>query len=86
MRVEIKIDGRNEKSLPRDGLHQIAQELKKRLNKKYVGAETSTRFATATDIVITGASKEASKVIRKMVEEMFEEADEWLVCAEIEMA
>jgi DNA-damage-inducible protein I len=36
MRVEIKIDRRNEKSLPRDGLHQIAQELKKRLNKKYV--------------------------------------------------
>ncbi|WP_425591830.1 DinI-like family protein [Hafnia paralvei] len=55
---------------------------KKRLNKKYVGAQTSTRFATATDIVITGASKDASKVIRKMVEE----ADEWLVCEEIEMA
>lgn len=50
-----------------------------------MGADTSTRFATATDIVITGASKEASKVIRKMVEEMFEEADEWLVCEEIEM-
>ncbi len=28
MRVEIKIDRRNEKSLPRDGLHQIVQELK----------------------------------------------------------
>ena len=85
MRVEIKIDRRNEKSLPRDGLHQIAQELKKRLNKKYVCAENSTRFATATDIVITGASKDTSKVIRKMVEEMLEEADEWLVCDEVEM-
>lgn len=51
-----------------------------------MGTETSTRFATAKDIVITGASKEASKVIRKMVEEMFEEADESLVCEEIEMA
>ena len=86
MRVEIKIDRRNEKSLPPDGLQQIAQELKKRLNKKYVSVETSTRFATATDIVITGASKEAAKVIRKMVEEMFEEADEWIVCEEIEIA
>lgn len=85
MRVEIKIDIRNEKSLPSDGLEQIDRELKKRLNKKYHGTETSTRFATATDIVITGGSKEASKVIRKMVEEMFEEADEWLVCDEVEM-
>lgn len=67
-------------------MQQITQEIKRRLNKKCVGAETSTRFATATDIVITGASKEASKVIRKMVEEMFEKADEWLVCEEIEMA
>ncbi len=56
MRIEIKIDRRNEMSLPPDGLQQIAQELKKRLNKKYVGAETSTRFATATDIVSTDAS------------------------------
>ncbi|AMH18701.1 DinI family protein [Hafnia paralvei] len=86
MRVEIKIDRRNEKSLPSDGLVQIDRELKKRLNKKYHGTETFTRFATATDIVITGGSKEASKVIRKMVEEMFEEADEWLVCDEVEMA
>ena len=86
MRVEIKIDRRNEKSLPSDGLEQIDRELIKRLNKKYHSTETSTRFATATDIVITGASKDASKVIRKMVEEMFEEADEWLVCEEIEIA
>lgn len=34
MRVEIKIDRRNEKSLPSDGLEQIDRELKKRLNKK----------------------------------------------------
>ena len=33
MRVEIKIDRGNEKSLPRDGLHQIAQELKNVLIK-----------------------------------------------------
>ena len=51
-----------------------------------MGAETSTRFATAIDIVINGASKEASKVIRKIVEEMFEEADEWLVYEEFELA
>ncbi|WP_336194777.1 DinI-like family protein [Hafnia paralvei] len=85
MRVEIKIDRRNEKSLPSDGLEQIDRELKKRLNKKHHGTETFARFATATDIVITGGSKEASKIIRKMVEEMFEEADEWLVCDEVEM-
>lgn len=85
MRVEIKIDRRNEKSLPLDGLHQIAQELIKRLNKKYEGAETSTRFATATNVVITGASKDISKMNRKMVEDMFEDAAEWLVCDEVEV-
>ncbi|WP_411814773.1 DinI-like family protein [Hafnia paralvei] len=48
---------------------------KKRPNKKYMGTESSTRFDAATDIVITSTSKDTSKMIRKMLDEMFEDAD-----------
>lgn len=64
MHIVLKIDRRNDKNLLPDEVQQTAQKLNKRLNKTHLGSEISTRFSTTTDIVITGISKEPSKLIK----------------------
>lgn len=79
MRVELKIDRRDSEKLPDDGIHQIEAELKRRIASRYAGTDVYVRIASANELSITKAQKEAEKAIRKLVEDMFSEADEWMI-------
>ncbi|GKX53298.1 DinI-like family protein [Budvicia aquatica] len=78
MRVEITIDKRNQRQLPGDGVSVVEAELHKRLLKKYPDTGIRVRFSSATNINVTGGSKDESAAVRKIVEQMFEESDEWM--------
>ncbi|QBH97146.1 DNA damage-inducible protein I [Limnobaculum zhutongyuii] len=78
MRVEITIDKRNQKQLPSNGLAVVENELQKRLSKKYPGTGIRVRFSSATSISVTGGSKDQSAAVNKIVEQMFEESEDWM--------
>lgn len=82
MRIEVKLDRRNQGSLPKNGLAQIEAELKRRVDQNNPGTEVVVRFATATDINLTGFQKEGAKTARKMIEQMFDQSDDWLISDE----
>ncbi len=78
MRVELKIDRRDKDSLPKNGIQLIENELKRRITARYADTEIIVRVASSNELNITRTQKETEKNVKKIVEEMFSESDEWL--------
>ncbi|CQH10700.1 DinI family protein [Yersinia enterocolitica] len=77
MRVELIYDKRNVAGLT-NANEMIKAELTKRVHQVFPGAEVKVKPMQANGIN-TDASKQEKSVLNRLVEEMFEQADEWLV-------
>ena len=77
MRVELIYDKRNVAGLP-NAAEMIKAELTKRVHRVFPDAEVKVKPMQANGIN-TDANKQEKSVLNRWVEEMFDEADEWLV-------
>ncbi|WP_174846985.1 DinI family protein [Yersinia artesiana] len=77
MRVELIYDKRNVAGLT-NAAELIKAELTKRVHRVFPGAEVRVKPMQANGIN-TDATKQEKSVLNRLVEEMFDEADEWLV-------
>ncbi|ANS88186.1 DinI-like family protein (plasmid) [Vibrio scophthalmi] len=75
MRVEMMVD---EKVLPKQGCTKIAVEMEKRLLPLYPEIRIRVRKWSNNQLDIYTKIKDDKKKIHKIVENMFNEADEWL--------
>ncbi|MCY9829406.1 MULTISPECIES: DinI-like family protein [Vibrio] len=75
MRVEMKI---LKVGVPKNGLTLINDELFKRLSAIYPDVKVRVRYGTNNQLEIF-AKKEEKKIANRIVEEAFNEADEWLL-------
>ncbi|ATM95164.1 putative stress response protein [Yersinia frederiksenii] len=77
MRVELIYDKRNVAGLT-NANELIKAELTKRVHQVFPNAEVKVKPMQANGIN-TDASKQEKSVLNRLVEEMFDEADQWLV-------
>ncbi|QIP93156.1 DinI family protein [Serratia fonticola] len=77
MFVELVFDKRNVSEIP-GAAEIIKAELTKRVHRIFPNAEVRVKPMQANGIN-TDASKNEKEKLNRMVEEMFEEADQWLV-------
>ncbi|GBK99849.1 hypothetical protein VH1709_contig00039-0005 [Vibrio harveyi] len=75
MRVEMMV---NEKMLPKGGINKITAELEKRLNLFYSDVRVRVRKGSNNQLEIYAKDKDAKKQASKIIEQAFNEADEWL--------
>ncbi|HDL8115110.1 TPA: DinI family protein, partial [Yersinia enterocolitica] len=75
--VELIYDKRNVAGLT-NANEMIKAELTKRVHQVFPGAEVKVKPMQANGIN-TDATKQEKSVLNRLVEEMFEQADEWLV-------
>lgn len=77
MRVELIYDKRNVAGLA-NANEMIKAELTKRVHQVFPNAEVKVKPMQANGIN-TDATKQEKSVLNRLVEEMFDEADQWLV-------
>ncbi|WON76124.1 DinI family protein [Serratia sp. UGAL515B_01] len=77
MFVELVFDKRNVAGIP-DAAEIIKAELTKRVHRIFPDADVRVKPMQANNIN-TDASKSDKEKLNRMLEEMFEEADQWLV-------
>lgn len=77
MRVELIFDKRNVAGIP-NASEKIEAELIKRVHRMFPDAEVKVKSMQANGLNTQGASKQERSQLNQMLEEMFEEADEWL--------
>jgi len=77
MLVELVYDKRNVSGIP-DANDKIHAELTKRVHRLFPDAEVKVKPMQANGLNTSGASKQDRSQLNQMLEEMFEEADEWL--------
>ncbi|MEA9393112.1 DinI-like family protein [Acerihabitans sp. TG2] len=77
MRVELIYDKRNVAGLENAG-ELIKAELTKRVHRVFPTAEVKVKAMQANGIN-TDANKQEKAVLNRLLEDMFEEADQWLV-------
>ena len=77
MRVELIFDKRNVSGIP-NASEKIEAELVKRVHRMFPDAEVKVKPMQANGLNTHGASKQERSQLNQMLEEMFEEADEWL--------
>jgi hypothetical protein len=77
MRVQLIYDKRNVSGLA-EAKTLIEAELTKRVHQVFPAADVSVKPMQANSIN-TDASKQEKAVLNRLVETMFEEADQWLV-------
>lgn len=77
MRVELIYDKRNVAGLTNANA-MIKAELTKRVHQVFPDAEVKVKPMQANGIN-TDATKQEKSVLNRLVEEMFEQADEWLI-------
>lgn len=77
MYVELVYDQRNVSGLP-NAATMIEAELAKRIHRVFPDAEIKVK-ARQANAVNSNASKQDKASINRIIEEMFAEADEWLV-------
>ncbi len=80
MRVELIYDKRNVGAL-RNATEIIHTELSKRVLRVFPDAEVKVKAMQANGIN-SNANKQDKAILNRLVEEMFNEADEWLVAEE----
>ncbi|WP_410528913.1 DinI family protein [Serratia sp. AXJ-M] len=77
MFVELVFDKRNVNGLP-DAAEMIKAELTKRVHRIFPDADVKVKPMQANGLN-SDANKSDREKLNRMLEEMFEEADEWLV-------
>ncbi|WP_114193988.1 DinI family protein [Edaphovirga cremea] len=77
MKVELIYDKRNVSGI-QNAAELINAELTKRVHRVFPDAEVKVKPMQANGIN-TDASKQEKSVLNRLVEEMFEDAEEWLI-------
>nr|CBX80408.1 Virulence protein msgA [Erwinia amylovora ATCC BAA-2158] len=80
MFVELIYDKRNVAGLP-NAEQLILNELEKRVQRVFPDAQVKVKPMQANGVT-TDASKSDKTTLLRIIEEMFEETDQWLVMAE----
>ncbi|AUX72507.1 DinI-like family protein [Erwinia pyrifoliae] len=80
MYVELIYDKRNVAGLP-NAEQLILNELEKRIQRVFPDAQVKVKPMQANGVK-TDASKSDKSTLLRIIEEMFEETDQWLVMAE----
>ncbi|MBV4366399.1 DinI-like family protein [Erwinia sp. BNK-24-b] len=80
MFVELIYDKRNVAGLP-NAQQLILDELTKRIGRVFPDAEVKVKPMQANGVK-TDASKNDKSVMLRIIEEMFDEADQWLIAEE----
>ncbi|MEI2264891.1 DinI-like family protein [Erwinia sp. CGal63] len=80
MFVELIYDKRNVAGLP-NAQQLILDELEKRIRRVFPDAEVKVKPMQANGVK-TDASKNDKSVMLRIIEEMFDEADQWLIAEE----
>ncbi|MCX8965115.1 DinI family protein [Erwinia psidii] len=78
MYVELIYDKRNVEELP-NAKALILAELVKRVHRIFPSAEVRVKPMMGNSSINTDASKSEKEKLNRLLEEMFEEADMWLV-------
>ena len=78
MFVELIYDKRNFEGLP-GAKETIAAELSKRIHRIFTDADVRVKPMMTLPAINTDASKHEKEQISRAVQEMFEEADMWMV-------
>lgn len=76
MRVEMMV---NEKTLPKNGVTKITDELTRRLQICYPDVRVRVRKGTNNSLDIYAKNSDEKKAANKVIEQAFNEADEWLL-------
>ncbi|WP_034914180.1 MULTISPECIES: DinI-like family protein [Erwinia] len=80
MFIELIYDKRNVAGLP-NAQEIILNELEKRIQRVFPDAEVKVKPMQANSVK-TDASKNDKAVMARIIEEMFDEADQWMVSGE----
>ena len=75
MRVELMI---NKVGLAKGGFSLIENEFTRRMALRWPDALIRVRKGTNNDLTVLGGIKNIKKDVAKLLEEMFDEADDWL--------
>lgn len=77
MRLVLTIDTKNP-SFPKNGITLIQNELEKRIGKKIADVDIIVKSAPGNNMKFDGMKDAQKKLAKSIVEEMFDEADQWL--------
>ncbi|EPR3203347.1 TPA: DinI-like family protein [Citrobacter koseri] len=75
MKVELTID--RTKKLPDGAVPALEKELLKRLNNQYENCSLIIRRAGSDGLSVFGGDKDDKKKIEKILQEVWESADDW---------
>ncbi len=76
MRIEMMVD---ESAIPKQGITKITDELNRRLQPLYSDVRIRVRKGTNNNLDIYAKNKDEKKAVHKLIEQAFNEADEWLL-------
>ncbi|ANI31505.1 virulence protein MsgA [Yersinia entomophaga] len=77
MRIELIYDKRNVGGLT-NATDLIKEELTKRVHRIHPEADVHVKAMQANGLNVSGVTKLEKSALNRLIEEMFEEADEWL--------
>lgn len=75
MRIELMI---NKTGLPKNGFTKLENEFNRRIHAWWPEAHIRLRKGNNNNLTVLSASKDEKKRVSQLLEEMFEQADEWL--------
>ncbi|MGF1723490.1 DinI-like family protein [Photobacterium nomapromontoriensis] len=75
MRIELML---NKVSIPENGFPKIESEFIRRMEQHWPDAMIRVRTGTINDLTVLGGPKDCKAEVGAVLEEMFDEADEWL--------
>ena len=75
MKIELMV---NKTGLPENGLAKLENEFTRRIDARWPEAHIRLRKGNSNNLTVLGASKSEKEAVGKLLEDMFEEADEWL--------
>lgn len=75
MRIELMI---SKKNVPEDAFHQVESEFCRRMAISWPDALVRVRLGEANNLSVLGGLKEDKQQVEVQLEEMFDEADDWL--------
>lgn len=75
MRIELML---NKVGIPENGFPKIESEFTHRMAQRWPDAMIRVRQGTSNGLIVLGGTKDCKIEVGAVLEEMFDEADEWL--------
>lgn len=78
MKITLNVDTNNP-AFPKNGIAIVQAELSRRIGRKLPEADVVVKPASTNGLKFDGMKETQQKIVKTLVEEMFEESDQWLV-------